>query len=259
MFKYVPLFTSLALLGACSHHTVKKSSHPYKLSRSWLDNIKTKKPGKLKADRRFPASSNIPGLKPFMTALKAHPDALKAPVGQEVLKSGYSIYEGQEYHHEEKIVYLKENRHGHFTLSTSSEDGGDSFDIIDSESIHDIEQTLIDQGNVKEIKKLSETQFKITFKVDPYFEKCEVEIDLKKSVNLTNTVCYDLKGKVVSEDKVISIKQVNLQDYKEKLTSIKANVISNVRECDYSSQEETENCFDTITDESERDWSYILK
>lgn len=259
MFKYVPLITTLTLLAACSHHTVKKSPYPYKVSRSWLDNIKTKRPGKPKADRRVPASRNIPGLQIFMSALKAHPEALKAPVGQEVLNSHYSIYEGNEFHYEEKVVYLKENKYGHFSLTTNSEDGTESFDISNSESIHEIEQSLIEQGHIKEIIKITETQFRLLFKIEPYFDRCEVDIDLKKSANLSSTTCYNPEGKIVSEDKIISVKKVNLEDYKQKLTSIKATVASNVLQCDYTSSEEAESCFDSITDEDEKDWSYILK
>lgn len=259
MFRYLSMLTALSLFGACSSHVVKKSPTPYKLSGNWLEIIKTKKPGKPKAERRVPASNNIPGFKTFISALKAHPNALKAPVGHEVLKGSFSIYEGEEYRYEEKTVYLKENRFGYFSLVTHSDDGSESFDIYDSENIHEVEATLLEQGHIKEIKKISESQFKLTFKVEPFFESCEVDLDLTKSLELSSTICKDTNGKTVSEDKVISVKEVNVQDFKDKLTAVKANVTSNILRCDYSTVNDEVPCYDTVTDESEKDWSYILK
>ena len=263
MLKSVCVLSALALLGACSHHQPKKVSKPYHVSKSFLDVIKTKKPGKPEQDKRFPASTKtIPGLKEFMVALKANPSFLKAPVGHEVIKENSGTYQGQEWKDQDKAVYLKQTRDGHFALE-NTEDSPVNFRLYETQRIDGVEDDLRGLEHVKSFKKLSETKFIMTFSMpsSEFPGLCQLEIDLTKSSELQGSSCKDESGKLVSETKVISVKSIKVQDYISSLKSVKLEVYPNSLDCGMITVEggEEPTCFDSVKDEEERDWSYLLK
>lgn len=259
------MLSVLSLLGACSHQQMSTTSHPYKVSKSFLDVIKTKKPGKLGADKRFPASSkSIPGLTEFILALKANPAFLKAPVGYEVIKENSGTYEGQEYKDEDKSVYLKQTIDGHFVIENGEDaEAPASFNLYESQRIESLESDLATQDQIKEFKKISATQFVMIFKIpqSQFSGLCQFDIDLTKSSELQGSSCKDEGGKFVSVTKVISVKPINLQDYAEKLKAVKLQVYPNALDCGMVTFEDggEATCFDSVTDDSEKDWSYLLK
>lgn len=263
MLKSLCVLSAVALLGACSHHQPKKVSRPYHVSKSFLDIIKTKRPGKPDADKRFPASTKaIPGLKEFMVALKANPDFLKAPVGYEVIKENSGTYLGQEWKDQDKAVYIKQTRDGYFALE-NTEDSPANFRLYETQRIDGVEDDLRGLEHVKSLKKVSETKFIMTFSMpsSEFPGVCELEIDLTKSSELQGSSCKDEDGILVSETKVISVKSIKVQDYVSSLKSAKLEVYPNSLDCGMITVEggEEPTCFDSVKDEDERDWSYLLK
>jgi hypothetical protein len=265
MFKSVCVLSALALLGACSHQQPKKVSKPYQVSKSFLDVIKTKKPGKPEVDKRFPASAkSIPGLPEFMVALKANPSFLKAPVGYEVVKENSGVYEGESYKSVDKSVYLKENLDGHFVLETY--DGSESveFGLYESQRVEGVEQDIVSQGTIKSFRKISATSFVMTFdfpESSGFKGTCQMALDLTKSSEIQDNSCKDPSGVIVSETKIVSVKSIKLEDYASALKSIKLEVYPNALDCGMITVEggEEPTCFDSVKDGEEKNWSYILK
>jgi hypothetical protein len=265
MFKSVCVLSALALLGACSHHQPKKVSKPYQVSKSFLDVIKTKKPGKPEADKRFPASAKpIPGLPEFMVALKANPSFLKAPVGYEIVKENTGVYESKPFKTVEKSVYLKENLDGHFVLETYDGTEDVMFALYESQRIEGLEQELVSQETIKSFKKISATNFIMIFdfpEVSGLKGTCQMALDLTKSSELQDNLCKDSAGVIVSETKIISAKSIKLEDYASALKSIKLEVYPNALKCGMITVEGEEEspCFNSVKDGEEKNWSYILK
>jgi hypothetical protein len=263
MLKSLCVLSTVALLGACSHHQNKKMTNPYQVSKSFLDVIKMEKPGKPEREKRFPASTkSIPGIKEFIIALKENPDFFKAPVGLEVVRENSAVHEGASYKDVYKSVYLKQNQHGYFVFeyNESDEKAPNDFVLYEKERIEGIEEDLLSQVNILSIKKLSPTKYALTYKFPEsigFKGSCEMELDLLKSNQLQESICKDSSGAVVSEDKILSIKPINIKDYALNLKSIKLEVRPNALDCPYSSNEQ--GCFDHVIDNEEKDWSYLLK
>lgn len=264
MLKSLCVLSAVALLGACSHHRPKNVSKPYHVSNSFLDVIKTKKPGKPEADKRFPASTKtIPGLKEFLVALRANPDYLKAPVGNEVIKENSGTSQGQEWKDQDKAVYIKQTRDGYFAL-VNIEDSPVNFSLYETKRIDDVEDDLRRLEHVKSFKKVSETKFIMTFGLpsSEFPGLCQLDIDLTKSSELQGaSSCKDEAGRLVYETKVISVKSIKVQDYVSSLKSVKLEVYPNSLDCGMITVEggEEPTCFDSVKDKEERDWSYLLK
>jgi hypothetical protein len=264
MLKSLCVLSAVALLGACSHHQPKKVSKPYHVSKSFLDVIKTKKPGKPEQDKRFPASAkSIPGLQEFLLSLKANPGFLKAPVGYEVITEHSGTYEGESYKDQDKSVYLKENLDGHFVLETF-EDTPTDFRLYESQRIEGVEQDIISQGSIKSFKKISSTKYIMTFTFSESSEfkgSCQMDLDLTKSNQLQESSCKSESGVLASQTKIISVKPIKVQDYLSTLKAIKLEVHPNALDCGMVTVEggEEPTCFDSVKDEEEKDWSYLLK
>lgn len=263
MFKSFCLLSTLILLGACSHNQSKNVSKPYYVSKSFLDLIKTKKPTKPEADKRFPASENtIPGLQEFLLAVKANPSFLKAPVGYEVIKENSGEYDGQAFKSQDKLVYVKQNIDGHFVLE-SSNSGPVQFRLYDNDRLEEIENDIEAQKIIQSFKKISSTKFVMNLLI-PWGQSegsCEFELDLTKSNELQDISCKDNSGKNISESKIISVKPIKTEDYVSSLKSIKMEVFSSALNCDMSTTQvgEVQTCFDSVKDEEKRDWSYLIK
>jgi hypothetical protein len=263
MFKSVCVLSALALLGACSHQQPKKVSKPYHVSKSFLDVIKTKKPGKPEVDKRFPASAkSIPGLQEFLVALKANPDFLKVPVGYEVVKEDSGTYEGESYKELDKSVFLKQNLHGYFAFEYDDRDEESPIDFIlyESQRIDGVEEDIVSQGNIQSFKKLSPTTYVMSFKFPDsagFKGTCEMKLDLTKSSELQENSCKDASGVVVNETKIISVKAIDVKDYISSLKSIKLEVRPNALDCSDSTDDQE--CSDYVKDDQAKDWAYLLK
>jgi hypothetical protein len=263
MLKSLCVLSAVALLGACSHQQPKKVSKPHHVSKSFLDVINTKKPGKPETDERFPASTKtIPGLKDFMVALKANPDFLKAPVGVEVVKEDSGVYEGESYKEQDKTVYLKQNSHGYFVFEYDDRDEESPIDFIlyERQRIEGVEEDIVEQGSIQSFKKLSPTKYVMTFKFPEssgFKGTCEMQLDLLKSSELQEILCKDSSGAIVSQTKILSVKPINIKDYSSSLKSIKLEVRPNALDC--SSATDDQECSDNVKDDQEKDWSYLLK
>ena len=200
-----------------------KVSKSYQVSKSFLDAIKTKKPGKPGTDKRVPASArSLPGLSEFLLALKANPSFLKAPIGYEVVTDHSGVEQGESYKIEEKSHYLKENRNGHFVLSYYDGSESPTFTLHENQRIEDVEQEMISQEAIKSFTKVSATTFIMNF--DLYEASCQMTLDLTKSSQLQGFSCKDNSGVTLNEAKIISAKLVKPQDYRSVLESIKLEV-----------------------------------
>lgn len=259
--KIIPFCSFLALVSACSHHpnhpvtTAKKTSpHSFFVSKSWVDAIKTKKPTR-PVDQRSPASkASVPGFKEFMEAVKANPAVFKVPVGFEVTKESTMVSEGQDYKESSKTVYLKQNDDGYFTFfeATNSE-----LEIFENDRFNESDRGF---ENLKEIQKISAHKYKLIlqFNLPDFAANCEVDVDLTISSELFSSICKDASGKTISQERVTGVKAVDLKSYKEKLKSVKAIAHPLALECTLEEQSSESPCYESIMDESAKDWSYIL-
>jgi hypothetical protein len=260
MLKSVCVISALALLGACSHHRPQKSSRPSRVGQSFFGFIKTKKYTNPAEENRYPASSKtIPGLKEFITDLRANPAFLKAPVGFEVVAEETYVEGGTPERFLNKTIYLKENFYGSFSFE--SEDGQEKFDFVLQEKnrVEDVEYELTSQDLAQSFKKVSSKKYIMTFKFPETMGEvsCEMQLDLTKSGELSEHLCTDKNGAVISQKKIISVKAVNVKDYVSSLKSIKLEVRPNALQCFESSEDQV--CSDSVRDEQEKDWSYLLK
>ncbi len=260
--KSLCLISALTLFGACSHKTIKKTSHPYhKMSKSFLDVIKTKKPGQPEADKRTPASkTSIPGLGDFILALEAYPAFMKVPVGFEVIKESKGINEGDAWNENTSSKFLVENAYGYFVLESDSEKE-ESFILYDKDDVDDIKNDILSQGMVTEFRKVSDKNWIMVFNMGTKEipSLCHFSLDLSKSSELVDISCKDPSGKLDYESKVTAVTPINVQDYGKQLQAIKLEVYPKALDCDMVSPEKEEACSSSVVDDAARDWSYLLK
>ena len=259
--KSLGLLSVLSLLGACSHHhhhqPMKKAATPHRVSKSFLDLIRTKKPGKPQTDKRVPASAkSVPGLKELVAAIRLHPEFLKVPVGFEVATEHKGSYDGTEWNEVSKIIFLKQNFDGFFTLETVSGQEP-SFNLEGREGVESIE-TSLSTIMIREIKQTSPVNFTMTMEMKKVegFESCTLDLNLRKSASLTDSTCRDAKGNIISTSRIVSTTPIKISDYVVSLKSTKLTVSPIALSCvdgDYDI------CHTSVTDAEAKDWSYLLK
>ncbi len=259
MLKSLCTLTALSLVGACSHHQPKTTKQPQQISKSFLDVIKTKKPGKPQEDKRIPASAKSkPGAQEFIAALRANPNFLKTPVGFEVTKRSTGTYDGQPWESEEKSVYVREDDHGYFTLETYAGEA-QTFNLYPTQSLSTIEKEILSSPQIKSFKKLSATKFDMHFEMpsSDFPGSCIFSLDLTLSSEVQGISCKDQAGNVVNETKIVSVVPIKIQDYASSLKAVKLEVFPKSLDCQYDGPDNA--CFSSVTDGEQRDWSYLLK
>ncbi len=93
-FRFLLVFSVIALLGACSHSEPNKTSRSNPLlGKSFSRFMKSKVFSGPDTDKRFPATSNesYESLDNFLAAVKVNPAYLKAPIGFEVISESTSL------------------------------------------------------------------------------------------------------------------------------------------------------------------------
>ena len=258
MLKSLCTLTALSLLGACSHHQPKTTKQPQQISKSFLDAIKTKKPGKPETEKRIPASAKSkPGAQEFIAALRANPNFLKTPVSFEVTKRSTGTYDGHQWDSEEKSVYVREDDHGYFTLETYAGET-QTFNLYPTQALSTIEKEILNSPQIKSFKKLSATKFDMLFEMPSDFPgTCIFNLDLTLSSEVQGISCKDQAGNVVNETKIISVTPIKIQDYVNSLKAVKLEVYPKSLDCQYDGPDTA--CFSSVTDAEARDWSYLLK
>jgi hypothetical protein len=252
------LLSSLFSVGCATQNKPHKSPYVnYKKEWSFQHQVAHYKTNNTK---RVPANkkSNNPALEELIAQVRANPQFLVAPVGKMIKTDISGVNEdGQAWNNTQEQVYIHSHRFGYFTLQRSIYDNNYRLELVEENNdIDEIADFLRNDRSTK-VEKISATEYKLTTQTPPEDGNltCSFIMDLKSSIHMIkDNRCIDANGKIVYAMSAMESQSVNLADYKQYLENTKMNIQPLAIECEGDA-----NCSSYLTDESERNWSYLIK
>ena len=245
------------ILISCSHAPKSvqfTTKSPLKKVSSWMAMLDSSS-----SSHRAPASAQtVTGLEEFIQAVKSHPEVFDLPVGKKVITKHGEMIDFMEEVKIEEAVYLKQNLHGYFVLKNDQGLKDSSLEAHDRDDVLSFENRIRNTQGLKEVKKLSENKYRLMISYSEYPQVlCGVEIDVMKSMELSEKACIDTKtGITLSYQKIISEKEVIMDTVAAELKSKQLTTFPMFLTCGQEGMPQDGYC--SVTDEAEKDWSFLV-